>query len=396
MDRAEGASAEESPLARVVMPLVLASQLSLPSDLATVIAESLAGLGASEVDVYVVDHQLSVLVATPGSHHVDTDEHRLAIDGSPPGRCFEHQETVVTGNRIHLPISEGADRLGVLALTLDPDMAPERIVLDEAAVVIGQLLSNRDQYTDTYIRTRRLQPMQLRAEMQWNLLPPLNLSCRAVSVAGLLEPAYHIGGDAFDYALNGDVLHFAIFDSMGHDLAASLVASLAVAAYRNCRREGVGFDATLEAIDTAIADQFGGEKFVTLQFGELDTSTRICRWVNAGHPLPVLSRSTDIVGQVGCAPSVPAGLGARVVETAELQMRPDDALLLYSDGTTEARDVDGGQFGEERLQTLFATGRREGQLPADIVRRILFEVVAHEREPLRDDATVLLITLPRD
>ena len=59
--------------------------------------------------------------------------------------------------------------------------------------------------------------------VRWASLPPLSFSCARVSVAAALEPALEGSGDAFDYALNGDVLHVGIFDGMGHDLASSLL-----------------------------------------------------------------------------------------------------------------------------------------------------------------------------
>jgi serine phosphatase RsbU (regulator of sigma subunit) len=235
--------------------------------------------------------------------------------------------------------------------------------------------------------------MQLQAEMQWNLLPPLNFACREVAVSGLLEPAYHIGGDAFDYALNGDVLHFAIFDSMGHDLTASLLTSLVVATYRNCRREGVDLATTLETIDAAIVDQFDG-KWVTLQLGELDTRSGTCRWVNAGHPLPLLVQEHTLAGELGCPPTFPAGLGARADHIAESKLDPGDLLLFYTDGTVEARRPDGEQFGEERLQRLLVEHVRDGLLPGEILRRLLRAVVDHQGDHLRDDATVMLLAMP--
>jgi hypothetical protein len=71
--------------------------------------------------------------------------------------------------------------------------------------------------TDSYSLARRRQPMSLAAEMQWQLLPPLTFVTSRVVIAGLLEPAYEVAGDAFDYALNGDIAHLAVIDPVGHD-----------------------------------------------------------------------------------------------------------------------------------------------------------------------------------
>jgi serine phosphatase RsbU (regulator of sigma subunit) len=68
--------------------------------------------------------------------------------------------------------------------------------------------------------------MGLAAEMQWQLLPPLTFVTPRVVIAGLLEPAYEVAGDAFDYALNGDTAHLAVIDPVGHDITASVLAGV--------------------------------------------------------------------------------------------------------------------------------------------------------------------------
>ncbi|WP_433221888.1 PP2C family protein-serine/threonine phosphatase [Dactylosporangium sp. CS-047395] len=79
-------------------------------------------------------------------------------------------------------------------------------------------------------------PMQLAAEIIWTQLPPLTFATDRATVAAILEPAYEVGGDAFDYAANGDALHVALFDAVGHGIEASALTALTLSAYRNARR----------------------------------------------------------------------------------------------------------------------------------------------------------------
>lgn len=79
--------------------------------------------------------------------------------------------------------------------------------------------------------------------MQWDLLPPLVLRTPNVAIAGMLEPAYDVGGDCFDYALNDRVLSISVMDAMGHGVGAALISALAVGSYRHDRREGRRRDA---------------------------------------------------------------------------------------------------------------------------------------------------------
>ena len=90
-----------------------------------------------------------------------------------------------------------------------------------------------------------------------------------------MEPAYEVGGDCFDYSLNGDVLDIVMFDSMGHGLRAAVLGSLAVSAYRNTRREQPLADlrTLLTEVDAVIAEYAGGDAFVTGLFAQLDVTT---------------------------------------------------------------------------------------------------------------------------
>jgi serine phosphatase RsbU (regulator of sigma subunit) len=74
-----------------------------------------------------------------------------------------------------------------------------------------------------------------------------------VAVAGAIEPAYAVGGDAFDYAINGDIAHVAIIDAMGHGLQASQMACVAIGSYRHSRRERLGLIDTHRAMDAVVA-----------------------------------------------------------------------------------------------------------------------------------------------
>ena len=91
-------------------------------------------------------------------------------------------------------------------------------------------------YSDFFELARRRQPMTMASELLWELVPPLVLAADDFVLAALLEPCYDMGGDAFDYALNDDVLHLAVFDGMGHGLAAAGVTAFALSAYRHSRR----------------------------------------------------------------------------------------------------------------------------------------------------------------
>ena len=169
------------------------------------------------------------------------------------------------GVRMYLPLLDGSDQVGVMALTLDAVDDDDRRLLRRLAGLVADILVTKHSYTDRFFQARRREPMSLAAEIQWSLLPPLAMSVPQVAVAGILEPAYNVAGDSFDYALNDDILHLAMIDAMGHGLDAATMATVAIGAYRHARRADIGLAEIYAFMDRAIAEQFGPDHFVTAQ-----------------------------------------------------------------------------------------------------------------------------------
>jgi serine phosphatase RsbU (regulator of sigma subunit) len=240
-----------------------------------------------------------------------------------------------------------------------------------------------------YVR-RQKQGMSLPATMQWDLLPPLNTRTPDVVIAGLLEPAYDIAGDAFDYAVDDGDLQFAIIDGMGHGIASTLLTGLAVGAYRHARRNGATIPEIHTAIDRALTDYYGDDSFATGIIGKLATTSGRLEWSCAGHPPPLLLRGRKVVAELASTPMLPFGLGGAAPELSATDLEPDDAVLLYTDGVTEARTADGDLFGLDRLIDLLEREAASGQPPEEILRRLVRAVVDYEPGGLRDDATLLL------
>jgi serine phosphatase RsbU (regulator of sigma subunit) len=179
--------------------------------------------------------------------------------------------------------------------------------------------------------------MSLPAGMQWDLLPPLSARTAGALIAGALEPAYDIAGDAFDYAINGTDLHLAIFDGLGHGLGSTLLTGLAVGAYRHARRDGAPVAGMHAAIDAALAGHYDDISFATGIIARLATGSGRLEWSCAGHPRPLLLRGRKIVAELSCDPVLPFGLGDGAPQPRVAELEPDDAVLMYTDGVTEAR-----------------------------------------------------------
>lgn len=370
------------------------AQHAAPERVVEAVAEACEVVGVGEPVLYLVDHLGTTLSAIGPSASTSGIE-RLAVHGSVAGDVFRTQLPAEadgpTGVQLWLPVSESRCRLGVLAVTPSPSSPTGdglRRWCTDLAEVLAQLVRTRQQYTDSFHRARRLEPMGLAAELQWSVLPPLDFSCDGTTIAGLVEPAYHVGGDVFDYALTDGVVHFALVDSMGHALHSAIVAGLVIGTYRNCRRAGVGLVDTIQALDAVVLEQFSGDRFATVGMGELDLRTGTCSWVNAGHPLPLVVRHGE-VHDLPCPPRLPVGLGGEAAELCSVSLAPGERIVCFSDGVTEAQASDGTPFGEARLRDLLSRGA--GLPAADVVHTVVASAIEHQGGTQRDDATMLLV-----
>ncbi|WP_406727782.1 PP2C family protein-serine/threonine phosphatase [Streptomyces sp. GD-15H] len=366
-----------------------------PQLIAPMIAEEVARIGGRDVSILLQDYAQELLVPLPGRGLAVGEPE--GIGDSPAGTAFLRAAPVevpqADGVRMYLPLLDGSDEVGVMALTLESVDDDDRRLLRRLAGLVADMLVTKHAYTDRFFQARRREPMSVAAEMQWSLLPPLTMSVPQVAVSGAVEPAYNIAGDSFDYTLNDNTLHVAVIDAMGHGLDAATMATVAVGAYRHARRVGIGLAEMYAFMDRAIAEQFGPEHFVTAQMMDLDVTTGRLQWVNAGHPAPLLIRNHEVARQLESPTTLPVGLGGEHPPISEHQLQRGDRVLCYTDGVIEERDAEGELFGEERLIRCVNAIERAG---ADGGMRAgalwLSRTLKRERGGrTSDDATVLLI-----
>lgn len=389
----------EDPTPDVLGLLRALSVVGHPGDAAAHVVEALCRWGATGAAVYLVDygHDTLVALAEAGEHFGrDSSAGPYPMEGTMVGRCFSTDlpVTLATDDVVQrwFPVGVRADRVGVLEMAHRASDSALGAVAADVALVLGFALADAERYTDKFNQARRRHPMALSAAMQWSLLPPQDFAVPEVSVSGQLEPAYDVGGDAYDYALNGDTLFLAVLDGMGHGVEASLLATAALNAYRHGRRTDQEVADVREEMDHVVGSFFRKSVFVTGLLAQLDIHTGRFTWVNAGHPPPLLLRGRRVVATLECSPALPFGLGPVTTESCEERLEPGDSVLIYTDGVVDARSVDSGEvFGEEGLRDFLEREAAAGQLNGETLRRLTASLSARARGQLGDDATVLLI-----
>jgi serine phosphatase RsbU (regulator of sigma subunit) len=295
--------------------------------------------------------------------------------------------------RLWVPLLDGTERVGVLgALAHDPDETAEWR-MKRLGTLISLMVVSKRHSSDTYARLVRTDPMTLSAEVLWNLLPNGSFANDRVVLSAALEPAYQVGGDAFDYGITGDLLHLSIFDAMGHDLTSGLTASIAMGACRNNRLQGADLLATSEAVDEAIAEQFGQTRFATGVLADLDMNTGELTWVNRGHHPALIIRDGRLAATLESKiPSPPMGFRLGLSSGIErYQLQRGDRLLYYTDGIIEAQSPEGEMFGLDRFIEFIVRHEADGMSAPETLRRLIQSILRHQHGRLQDDATVLTV-----
>ena len=366
----------------------------VPDQLPELIAVHAAGLGARVATLYLADYEQVILVPVPRPGRA-ADEDELVIDTTLAGRAYRDME-MLRGEgdhaevRLWVPVVDGTERLGLLQLVFPSTAKIDEDFVAAFAALVAELVTTKNAYGDLFQVLRRRRPMTVAAELAWQLLPPLTFGTDRVVIAGGLVPVYEIGGDSFDYGADARTARVAVFDAMGHGLEAGLLATVAVATYRNCRRQGRSLAETEAAIDEELAHQFGSERFVTAVLAELDLDSGQLQLTLAGHPPPLLFRGGRFVKALAGDPGAPLGLGlpGRVLEEV---LEPGDQVVLYTDGVIEARDADGQFFGLTRLVDLVERASRSGNPAPEALRRLVQAIVGHQASDFQDDATLVLL-----
>ncbi|WP_197085143.1 PP2C family protein-serine/threonine phosphatase [Saccharothrix sp. ST-888] len=382
------AAVDENRLAE----LIIEAQTALPFELPALANRCASALGLDSALIYLADLQQRLLIP------LDEALEPLPVDRSPAGWAYRTVSSRVVdagdGVIVWMPLVDGAERLGVLAVrcaSLDGVRMRRSRML---AHLFAMLITSKRTYSDWLAGLARTATMGLPAEMLRAFLPPRTIGSRRCVSTAVLESAYDVAGDAFDHSVVENVLHTMILDSMGHDLSSGLTTSVAMAAARNARRGGGELADVVGSVDQALA-HWQPDHFCTGVLCRLDADTGVLHWANCGHPAPLLIRSERVLdGALDSPPQPPIGLVGQLAPTArqvnEITLEPGDRVLLYTDGVVEARDAHGAGFGLDRFTDFIIRSSAAGERPAEVLRLLNHAIIDHQRNQLRDDATILL------
>lgn len=224
----------------------------------------------------------------------------------------------------------------------------------------------------TEVELRQLESeLELSQVVQRGLLPQQAPDIPGLAVAAFSRPAQIVSGDYFDFVRFKDGGHGIVMaDVSGHGVAAGMLMSSLQTAFHTLVPAAESPLDVLERINHLYAHNIRVTSFVTVFFGKFDPATRMFTYGSAGHNAPYLHHA-DGNEEVLLHPTGPAiGLMEKFsVQLAQVQLHPDDTLVLYTDGVTEATNAEGVQWGLAALSRVIS--ENHGLAPERLIEAIL-------------------------
>ncbi len=312
----------------------------------------------------------------------------------PPARALAHdlQVSVTTAKRAY----EALEREGFLheSAGCGPVVSPP-----------GRLNLPRERPCDERGRSRGLSSRGRRArrilheltrevavagEVQRRLLPQEAARMTTLDYAGGCRQARVVGGDYYDFLdLGPGQLGLVLADVSGKGLYAALLMANLQASLRGLSRcAAADLAAALESVNRSFYASTAGNHFATLFAGHYDDLTGRMRYVNCGHYPPLLVRAAGEVERLAVTATALGMFEALNCEARELELQPDDMLVIFSDGVIDATNAGGDEFGEGRLVT--ALGASGDDSACEVVNRVMAAVLDFGTRARHDDMTVVV------
>jgi sigma-B regulation protein RsbU (phosphoserine phosphatase) len=220
---------------------------------------------------------------------------------------------------------------------------------EPVAVILFLLLLSLE-LADKVIMKRDL---EIAREIQTWLVPSHPPEVGGADIAFATRPQNSVAGDYYDAFYpdpdNHEKLMLVIADVAGKSVPAALLMATLQASLRTVAVENAPLADLVARLNRyACAHSLDGMRFTTAVLGEYNPVTRRLVYVNAGHNAPILRRANGDLLQLDIG-GLPLGIESNVVyETAELELKPGDALIFFTDGVVEAFNEAGEEFGNER------------------------------------------------
>lgn len=234
-------------------------------------------------------------------------------------------------------------------------------------------------------------------KIQTSILPAAPLmvgQSHEVDVHGTMEPAKEVGGDFYDFfMIDDDHLAIVIADVSGKGIPAALFMMETKTMIKDYALTRADIPEIFNNVNERLCENNDEGMFATAWIGILDTRTMILQYTNAGHNYPIFHRKGEPCAELESDPQLfLAGLEFTEYSQNQIQLVPGDKLLLYTDGITEAHDLNHECYGVERLKKVMESCKDISA--EELLDSIVKDVNEYARGvPQFDDITMLVLSV---
>ncbi len=290
----------------------------------------------------------------------DTEEDSVIQQQASMARLELH--TVVAIPLEKLPVIESIDAtvsarqgelLGVLYLDSHiPSSAfsdLDRQVLRTLAHEAARVIENAKLFASSRAKARLDHELEIASQIQRQLLPKSFPKLPQLAVMGSTLACLSVGGDCFDVIeLGGGRYGFFVGDVSGKGITAALLATLLQGVFYTTAALDIPLAEIVSRVNQYLCERSSDDRYATLFYGVLDPAGRL-EYVSAGHVPPIVRCRSGKIEPLGSG-NFPVGMFAEAEYTAaSVDLQPGDFLVIYTDGVTEAYNLQSEMFGEERL-----------------------------------------------
>lgn len=236
--------------------------------------------------------------------------------------------------------------------------------------------------------------LNIASNIQKQMLPYSFHKTEKFDIYGKLTPAKEVGGDLYDFLVRDNYLYIAIGDVSGKGVPAALYMAITRFAFNFISNLGFSVDDVMVKINDAFSKGNSMMMFVTMFIAVINLDTYEMEFCNAGHNPIVVKDPDGSVRYLHAKSNLAIGLVDNFTYVKEsLQLSKGSRLLLYTDGVTEAEDIDKNQYGEDRLLEFIRniSGTDSSQVVIDNLFASVKEFTGENAQ--NDDITALTVKL---
>ncbi|MBO6102557.1 MAG: SpoIIE family protein phosphatase [Opitutales bacterium] len=315
-------------------------------------------------------------------------------------RVVNHKDPLLKiTSMIAVPVCFRDEFFGVLAVAnpmgggsfSESDFSIARSIADQASL----LLYSMNAFAQLVEKSKIDLDLSVASSVQSCILPEKMERVEGYEFAARYIPRQKVGGDFYDtFNLDGGKIGVVIGDVSGKGVAAALIMAICQTALRFLAREFSSPSEVLKALNSRMFAATRADMFITLIYAVIDTRAGKITFARAGHEKPVLASAAGakFLASKGAAVGMASSkiFDATISEVVE-PFNPGDTLVLYTDGVTEAVDLNGEEFSSERLGALIA--ENAGLSAEELNEKITGAVLAFTKgvRAQSDDYTLLAV-----